>query len=165
MTIVLQRVDERLIHGQVVVGWGSQLHPARYIVVDDELAGSDWEQDLYRLALDGEAEAVFATVAEAAAQLDGWRGDAERTVLLTRSVQAMRQLSERVPMAGTEVNLGGLHDAPGRTEVASYLFVDAAARSDIAALAAAGVEVSGRDLPDARRVSVEVLLARSEPGA
>jgi mannose/fructose/N-acetylgalactosamine-specific phosphotransferase system component IIB len=163
VTIVLQRVDERLIHGQVVVGWGSQLHPSRYIVVDDELAGSDWEQDLYRLALDGEAEAIFATVAEAATCLEGWRADAERAVLLTRSVAAMRQLSDQVSMAGTEVNLGGLHDAPGRTEVASYLFVDAAARRDIAALCEAGVEVSGRDLPGARRVGFEALLTSTDP--
>ena len=38
MAIVLYRVDERLIHGQVVIGWGSQLQPSRYLVVDDALA-------------------------------------------------------------------------------------------------------------------------------
>ena len=31
--LVLLRVDERLIHGQVVLGWGSALRPDRYIVV------------------------------------------------------------------------------------------------------------------------------------
>jgi PTS system mannose-specific IIB component/fructoselysine and glucoselysine-specific PTS system IIB component len=44
MSIVLFRVDERLIHGQVVVGWGAELHPDRIIVVDDEIAHSQWEQ-------------------------------------------------------------------------------------------------------------------------
>ena len=51
MAIVLFRVDERLIHGQVVVGWGTRLHPNRIVVVDDDLAVSPWEQDLYTLGL------------------------------------------------------------------------------------------------------------------
>ena len=34
MSIVLIRVDERLIHGQVIVGWGERLHVKRIIVVD-----------------------------------------------------------------------------------------------------------------------------------
>ena len=44
--IVLFRVDERLIHGQVVIGWGHELRPERYVVVDDDLAESPWEQEL-----------------------------------------------------------------------------------------------------------------------
>ncbi|NIV57363.1 MAG: PTS transporter subunit IIB, partial [Actinobacteria bacterium] len=64
MPIVLHRVDERLIHGQVVIGWGHQLRPDRYVVVDDELAASDWEQDLYRLGA-GDADVVFADVESA----------------------------------------------------------------------------------------------------
>ena len=51
MAIVLYRVDERLIHGQVVLGWGRELRPGRYVVVDDALAESEWEQELYRLSV------------------------------------------------------------------------------------------------------------------
>ncbi|HIC54769.1 MAG TPA: PTS N-acetylgalactosamine transporter subunit IIB, partial [Gemmatimonadetes bacterium] len=60
VSIVLFRIDERLIHGQVVIGWGHQLRPDRYAVVDDDLADSAWEQDLYRLGA-GTADVVFAT--------------------------------------------------------------------------------------------------------
>ena len=74
MPIVLQRVDERLIHGQVVLAWGSQLRPDRYLVVDDELADSAWEQDLYRLGADSVA-VEFVGVAEARQALDTWRAD------------------------------------------------------------------------------------------
>ena len=45
MPVVLYRIDERLIHGQVVMGWGPQLAVEHYVVVDDELATSEWEQD------------------------------------------------------------------------------------------------------------------------
>jgi PTS system mannose-specific IIB component/fructoselysine and glucoselysine-specific PTS system IIB component len=51
MSIVLFRVDERLIHGQVVVGWGERLHIQQIVVVDDQLRESPWEQELYCLGV------------------------------------------------------------------------------------------------------------------
>jgi PTS system mannose-specific IIB component/fructoselysine and glucoselysine-specific PTS system IIB component len=51
MPIVLLRVDERLIHGQVVVGWGEHIHMDRIAVVDDEISASPWEQELYCLGV------------------------------------------------------------------------------------------------------------------
>ena len=45
MPIVLLRVDERLIHGQVVVGWGGPLHADHLVVVDDDIAGSPDDED------------------------------------------------------------------------------------------------------------------------
>ncbi len=62
MSVLLYRIDERLIHGQVVMGWGPQLDVEHYVVVDDELAASEWEQDLYRLGLPDTATADFLTV-------------------------------------------------------------------------------------------------------
>ena len=44
MSIALFRIDDRLIHGQVVVGWGQPLELRFIVLVDDEVAGSEWEQ-------------------------------------------------------------------------------------------------------------------------
>ena len=60
MSIALYRVDERLIHGQVVVAWGNLLHPERIVVVDDALADSTWEQELYTLGLPADRDARSA---------------------------------------------------------------------------------------------------------
>ena len=56
MTLALYRIDDRLIHGQVVVGWGQPLNVTFIILVDDEVRGSDWEQDLYRMGVPPEME-------------------------------------------------------------------------------------------------------------
>src|SRR5262245_27242578 len=93
MSIVLFRVDERLIHGQGVVGWGSQLRPDRIVAVDDALADSHWEQELYTLGLPSELEPRFETVSDARRQLDDWRESAARVMVLTRDVATMRRLA------------------------------------------------------------------------
>lgn len=157
MPVVLLRIDERLIHGQVVIGWGNQLRPDRYVVVDDELASSDWEQDLYRLGA-GDADVLFVTVPQARARLDEWRTAPERTILLTRDITTMRRLAEGGLLEGESVNLGGVHHGPGRAELLTYVHVSDEERQDLEAIAAQGAEVTARDLPDSLRVSLTSLL-------
>jgi PTS system mannose-specific IIB component/fructoselysine and glucoselysine-specific PTS system IIB component len=159
MPIVLYRVDERLIHGQVVLGWGTHLNPDRYVVVDDDLARSDWEQELYLLSLDDASEALFVSTTEAERELEHWQAQAERTVLLTRDVGTMLRLAETGGLAEAEVNLGGLHHAPGREAVRSYVHLDAADRARLRRLQELGVRVTARDLPDTHRVALDALLA------
>jgi mannose/fructose/N-acetylgalactosamine-specific phosphotransferase system component IIB len=154
--IVLYRVDERLIHGQVVIGWGHQLRPTRYIVVDDELSNSEWEQDLYRLGA-GEVDVLFASTDEARGSLEEWRTSGVRSILLTRDTSTMRRLADGGLMAGEPVNLGGLRHGPGRAEVLTYLHLNDEDVEDLEAMAEAGVEVTARDLPDAHRVSLGTL--------
>ena len=64
MAIVLFRVDDRLIHGQVVVGWGRPLGVNRIVLVDDQVAGSPWEQDLYRMAVTPDVAVEFVSIAD-----------------------------------------------------------------------------------------------------
>jgi len=158
MPIVLLRIDERLIHGQVVVGWGATLHPDRIIVVDDEIAASTWEQELYGLGLPDEIRAAFHTVAEARERVPEWQADAARTLLLTRTVEAMSMLAADGVLQGTDVNIGGLHHSAGRRRVLPYVFLSDTERAALRALAEEGVEVSARDVPGARRVDLQHLL-------
>jgi len=67
MSLALYRIDDRLIHGQVVVGWGQPLDVSFIVLVDDEVSGSDWEQDLYRMGVPPQLEVIFASVEQAAA--------------------------------------------------------------------------------------------------
>ena len=156
MPIVLYRVDQRLIHGQVVIGWGNQLRPDRYVVIDEKLSASEWEQDLYKLGAAG-AEVMFVTTDQARARLDEWRGAAERSILLTGDVATMCRLAEGGLLEGEQVNLGGVHHGPGRDEVLTYLHLTEQDMRDLEAIAAEGVDVAARDLPDAPRVSLEAL--------
>lgn len=159
MAIVLYRVDERLIHGQVVVGWGNRLHPDRFVVVDDELADSRWEQELYELGMPNGMRASFAKVADARDQLTKWRTSPDRIMVLTRDIATMRRLAMGGLLRGEEVNIGGIHYAPGRTGILSYVYLSGGERAELASLTAEGAIVSARDVPDARRIGLADLLS------
>ena len=158
MAILLYRVDERLIHGQVVLGWGGDLRPGRYIVVDDDLSASEWEQDLYRLSVPDDVEVVFSDIGTARSKLSTWQTDAIRSVLLARDPTTMALLADGGSFADVHINLGGIHHQPGRREVASYLFLDDRDREAVRRMAEAGATVTGQDLPGAHRVDLAHLL-------
>ena len=66
MAILLYRVDDRLIHGQVILGWGRPLGIDFILLVDDQVRESPWEQDLYRMGVPDGLEVIFLSRSEAA---------------------------------------------------------------------------------------------------
>jgi PTS system mannose-specific IIB component/fructoselysine and glucoselysine-specific PTS system IIB component len=144
--LLLARVDDRLIHGQVVHGWGGALGAARYFIVSDTLRADPGHAELYLLAVPEEAEGRVLSVAEAASAAVRAEIERERTILLFADLATPLALLEAgVPLEA--LNLGGLHHAPGKHAVLPYVFLDAADRERLRALAARGVRVEARDLP------------------
>jgi PTS system mannose-specific IIB component/fructoselysine and glucoselysine-specific PTS system IIB component len=158
VSVALFRIDERLIHGQVVVGWETEVRPDRIVVVDDGLAGSGWEQELYRVGLPPALAADFVSVEEARSRLGEWQCSEERFIVMTRDVATMARLGAGGLLRGAEVNVGGLHYAPGRRQVLPYVFLSPAEGAALRELAASGAEVSARDLPAARRVPLDQII-------
>jgi mannose/fructose/N-acetylgalactosamine-specific phosphotransferase system component IIB len=158
MPILLCRIDDRLIHGQVVVGWGAQLGLDLIAVVDDELAQSEWEQDLYRAGLPDGVEARFPSVEEAVELIPTWAAGPQRAFILCKDLTIMRVLAERGVLSEIEVNLGGLHDAPGRRRVLPYLFLSDEDRAELERLRRAEAQVTAQDVPSARKVGLGELL-------
>jgi mannose/fructose/N-acetylgalactosamine-specific phosphotransferase system component IIB len=152
MTLVLCRVDDRLIHGQVLVGWGQPLGIQRFVLADDEVAKSGWEQDLYRMAVPQGLEVVFATVAGAGAQLRAWDADDRRTAVLLGSVEGAAKLYHAAPAIVRKINLGGIHHRPGRLERLPYVYLSPEEHRLLTELVAEGAEIAGQDLPTATPV-------------
>src|SRR5687768_17646120 len=92
VAVELMRIDDRLIHGQVVVGWGQPLDIGFIVLVDDDVAASDWEQELYRMGVPPDMEVYFESVDSAATSLARYRADARPGILLTGDIETMRRL-------------------------------------------------------------------------
>ena len=161
MPVELYRIDDRLIHGQVVVGWGQPLDIKLIILVDDEVACCDWEQDLYRMGVPPEMELRFANVATAVQQHAAYAKDPRHSIVLTSNVATMSALMKGIGNVG-HVNVGGLHHRPGRVQRLRYVFLSPDEERELRDLIAAGVKVTAQDVPAARAVPMEEVLGMSE---
>ena len=157
MPILLNRVDDRLIHGQVVVGWGRPLGIDLIILVDDHVSQSLWEQDLYRMAVPSEVELRFASIAEAARSLPEWQAAPRRSLLLTGDIATMAALQAADGAVVQTINLGGIHHRPGRTQRLPYLYLTDDELGCLRQLEARGATVTAQDLPTAVPVPLRSL--------
>jgi mannose/fructose/N-acetylgalactosamine-specific phosphotransferase system component IIB len=162
VSIELYRVDDRLIHGQVVIGWAQPLDVSFIVLVDDAVAASSWEADLYRMGVPAEMEVIFAAVNDACGRLEALQSDRRRGLLLTSDVETMCRLHACAPLFN-EVNLGGVHTGPGRVPCLRYVYLSDEDEKYLRELASRGVTVTAQDLPVCAPVSLEDVLLRRKP--
>ena len=154
MSVVLFRIDDRLIHGQVVVGWGQATQAGFIVLVDDEVRVSDWEQELYRMGVPPSVDVEFASLAEAIGKVPIWEADARKGIVLTGDIETMAALCAGAPSART-VNVGGIHFRAGRTERLRYVYLTDEEAARLRRLAASGVEVTAQDVPTVSPVPLD----------
>ena len=157
MPIDLYRIDDRLVHGQVVVGWGQPLNIRLIILVDDDVAHSDWEQDLYRMGVPPEMEIRFADVATAVKDHATYASDPRHSIVLTGNIATMNALLRGVETIRA-INVGGLHHRPGRTQKMRYVFLTPDEERELREMIATGVKVTAQDVPAARAVPMDEVL-------
>jgi PTS system mannose-specific IIB component/fructoselysine and glucoselysine-specific PTS system IIB component len=157
VTLTLHRIDDRLIHGQVVVGWGQPLDIRFIVLVDDQVAASEWEQELYRMGVPPDMEVYFLSVSNAITELPRFRADARQGILLTGDIDTMRRLVDAGGI--TNINLGGIHHRTGRTQRLRYVFLNNDEEAALREIATLGVSVSAQDVPGARPIPLDDILA------
>jgi PTS system mannose-specific IIB component/fructoselysine and glucoselysine-specific PTS system IIB component len=153
----LFRIDDRLIHGQVVVGWGQPCGIGFLVLVDDEVARSDWEQELYRMGVPPEMDVFFDSVEKASERLPQYRQDRRVGMLLTGDIETMERLVERAPGIQA-VTVGGVHHKPGRVARLRYVFLTPDEEARLRALAGRGVTVTAQDVPAAAALPLDDVL-------
>lgn len=158
MALDLVRIDDRLIHGQVVVGWGQPCGIGFIVLVDDAVATSEWEQELYRMGVPPEMDVFFDSVESAARRLPEYRADRRVGMLLTGDIATMERLVSAAPSIRS-VTVGGIHHKPGRVARLRYVFLTPEEEGQLRALATRGVSVTAQDVPAAAPLSLDALLA------
>ena len=123
MPILLTRIDDRLIHGQVVVGWAQELKINHIIVVNDEIVKNDMQKFLFRMATPNDINLSILTTDEAAKKISGREFDNDLAMILFKSPSDICRLIQ----AGgkiSEVNIGGMHFENDKIQLFDAVFVD-----------------------------------------
>ncbi|MDZ4804561.1 MAG: PTS sugar transporter subunit IIB [Candidatus Eisenbacteria bacterium] len=157
MSVLLVRIDDRLIHGQVSVGWATHLRPDLILVLDDEVAADNWENDLVCAACPDSVRARVMRIAEGSRFLSDEAPSADRIVVLLRGTKQARLMLDG-GFRPQSINIGGLHHHEGSRSLLPFVYLDSSEVADLRYLADHGVGLSAQDLPGNRSVDLVPLL-------
>ena len=144
--IVLTRIDNRLIHGQVGVTWTTSVGANLILVADDETAGNDLMQKLMAAtAKQSGASPRFWTIQKTIDTIHK-ASERQKIFIVAKTPATVRKLIEGgVPIK--EVNVGNLHFSEGKRQISKKVYVDDADLADLKAIEDAGVNVYIQDVP------------------
>jgi len=149
MSVVLVRVDQRLLHGQVVEGWVPSLKVDGVVVADDKTAGDPISTIALTAACPAKVKLSVLTLADAAAASACGALPGKRTLVLVGTVAAL----DRIWSAGLraeQVNVGNVPVAEGRARVTNSVALSADEVKVLDRIADGGVPVEVRAVPKER---------------
>ncbi len=145
--IILYRVDDRLVHGQVVEGWVPHLKAEELAVVSDEISGDEMRRAIMRFATPEGVDLKIMTVAEASAYLpEAAKSPRKVLLLLPGLAEALARSGKCLPIP--PLNIGGMHYSAGKNlSIGKAIFLSDEDCASLKKLSGLGVAIEGRGVP------------------
>jgi len=151
MSFRLVRIDDRLIHGQVVAGWLRALGAKRIVIVDDATARDEFLREVLMLAAPQGVPVEVHGVAEGAARCLELASSPEPVIVLARSPRTILGLRQAgVPIE--VVDLGGMGAGPGRRRLHKTISVSPEELGELRELEKMGTRVEIQIVADDRPI-------------
>jgi mannose/fructose/N-acetylgalactosamine-specific phosphotransferase system component IIB len=140
------RIDDRLIHGQVVEGWVHYLKATRILVADDRVAANALQRSIMEIAVPQGLTVTIGGVLEICRQARA-AGENERAILLFSNPTDVLQALKSGLLCRT-INLGGMHYIPGKRKLREVLSVDDADIASLRAIMDRGIAICVQSVPN-----------------
>jgi len=112
----LIRIDDRLIHGQVIAVWCRHRKFTRILILDDEVAADSFMQEVLGLAAPPGITVEALSIEEGIRDLSSGRGDLGTTMVLLKSPLAAKRFYDG-GLHYQALNIGGIGNKPGRKNI------------------------------------------------
>lgn len=159
MSVVLVRIDDRLIHGQVVENWMKFLKIDHVVVVNDFVASDRMQKTLFSMAVPDHAKISILTITQAKEAILNGQFERDRAMLLLVSPQDVLNLIDK-GVRIKEVNVGGMHYSPDKKQILKAISVS---KEDIQAfqeLDKLGIHLEARMVPDDEKIDIMEIIKR-----
>lgn len=155
--IVLTRIDNRLVHGQVGVVWTSSIGANLLLVANDDAAGNPLQQELMSATAEaGNVGIRFWTLAKTMTTIHKASDRQKIFIIVKTPADALALVQGGVPIKA--VNVGNMHYSEGKEQWTKKVFVDAADQAALSGLIAAGVDTYIQDVPEDKQQPVSSFL-------
>lgn len=147
MPVVLARVDDRLIHGQIVEGWVPFVGADAIYVVDDEICLDESRCRLMRMILPSGLGLRIISALELCEALSSDK--LSRVLILFNSLNSLVSAIENGFSMGN-INVGNIHNLRGGHQVTPTVFLNKDDITMVKKLHDMGIVLEVRDVPDGR---------------
>ncbi|MBL1229682.1 PTS sugar transporter subunit IIB [Enterococcus sp. BWB1-3] len=157
MGIVLARIDDRLIHGQVMTSWLNYTGANRIIIVDEETANDTF----LKMIVTSVAPANIRTEVfdiEGGAEILSNLGESDKVIVLVKSPSCYVELLKR-GVALEKVNIGGMGAKEGRSKFYKNISASEEEKGWLKELIDNGVNVSIQIIAEDKSIDVSKLVS------
>ena len=154
--IVLARIDNRLVHGQVLEAWVPFVQADCIVVASDEVAAKPLQKKLMAASVPRELPIIIGSLAEIAEFFS--RYESSRRVLLLFASPAAALQGYRLGIPFTELNLGNIPGGEGKRRVSCTISLSDDDLATFQQLEACGVQVLARCLPSDEALDWKILV-------
>lgn len=162
MTVTTMRIDDRLIHGQIVTRWIADAQADTILIADDLAATDATQQMLLKLVAPANINLQIKTVSEAADLLASGELDNKKVLLMLRNPATALALCNLGFHIDT-INVGNISNSrseTGRKKLLSFIFVEAQDVECLKALAEKGIHLDIRAVPNDKSIDAMELLKK-----
>lgn len=122
MEIVFARIDDRLVHGQVMSSWTKQLQIKKIMVVDDDIAKDEFTAQVLCLAAPSGVTVVVKSVDDTIKEIEE-DNSTVKTMLLFKTINYAKELVDK-GYDLKRLDIGNIGSSPTRHELTKRVFMD-----------------------------------------
>ncbi len=150
MPIIFARVDDRLIHGQIVQAWLPELNVDEVVIPCAKHRVASLNQALLRLSLPYE---YALTVMDSHKAVQYARNSKKRIFLLMSTLREMADLIED-GLQIKSINIGGMHFKENAQKLAENVFLDEQDKHLLKIISGLGIRIETRAVPNATSITI-----------
>lgn len=153
LDIALVRVDNRLVHGQILEAWVPFLKASCIVVADDQVASDFFRETVIRMAVPSEVKVIISGVAEFSENRAFQRGCGPSTIVLFNTISAALK-AFRLGFRFDKLNIGNVYNEECRLCCTQSVQLSDGDIRDINDLRNVGVQIEFRRVPREKPVDL-----------
>ncbi len=142
------RIDNRLVHGQIIETWLPYTHAKHIIVADDAVAGDDLQQQIMSLAIPQSVSCNFFRVEELNDKVFSVVNDRSCSIIILFSSCADVRRAFESGFNFSSVNIGNIHYGPGKKQISPSVALSSDDESCLHYFKGKGIELDFRCVPN-----------------
>lgn len=157
MAIIANRIDGRLIHGQVANLWATKLNVGRFMIIDDEIAQSDIDKQALKLATPAGIKLSVLPIEKAATNIKNGKYDSQRVMIIAKRPDRFVELVNQ----GVQIdnlNVGNMSQTNETRSITNSINVMDEDVENFEKLQSAGVTITSQMLPNDKAVDFMSLI-------